>query len=972
MKKDKNRKLHGSVLLTVVFVMSILIIFLFGTLTLALAANNRAHVNYSSAQTEITARAVVDSAIKAIENSSKQGIAYADAIGSLAEGGKISVGVELAGDNVGSYGNIEDIVISHAGKKDYFIFDPSKGINVWEKGDLIKFTATVNMAGVRTQSSAYVLKFKRLDDDKDDQKGSAGFVTAGDADLKTQTSLWGGAYIGVPTIGEAEKYSYSDDYATRMQNRTFMKPEVEDILLKNSNGIIEADFYVNNNLRLENWSGFIFPKKGTGITVLGDLIFENANTVDQLDYYCHDNITWDNLSDINFKDIPFLFVDGNINGIMCVNLGNEDFPMNTFCGSINCVYKDKESIIKTNLYCMDSKANNIIDGGQNGLSLLYDWTNSVVKRVDTKDDIIKGEICTKGNLTLRNVKIDGTVRVEGNLKIQPGQNGQKVEITGDVVCSGTIEGIDNLKCNGTIYYDKGNADSVQVKNLVGYYYEHTPHTLEENPNVYVGPHGFALNDEYFTNGIPNEGVDPASLKIYYTLEYGYKQNDPDSKNHINGAADEYYEGDPELEKYLAKAEDVEPGNKGYYIETSLVPFDPGRHPGKEPGNIKPGEAKPHEQFVRIDGKAYERVPGDEKVESDSFTFSAGGSGSEYESIATYKSVYNTKDVYPRYAEREVLFGLDSSDDKSETKIVKTAQELVEGVVDLEQLTKQAKERCMPMLNAPGVPTIKNNYLELYSMVGSDKILVKNEAGTGEYKVSTGSYDLVDRGDTNPNGNSGEYINKNCILEGFTFNNGPVVFDPQGNDLYIGIKDVNFQQVDIYVDDTSGGTVYFYVMDDSSLTFEGNNCTKTYWDALNANPYLSWKSEITELGGNTYTQIESFPKGNQCPNFYVYGGEKSEMNIQAGSSISTVNIISSELTVNLKAGNGGVIKGMLYDDQDTYRFNPKSAIIGCCNANTGTSDNLLTVYHIADNGGEPPISGGTGRMWWYDTLYYSEF
>lgn len=66
MNTRKKRKLHGSVLLTVVFVMSILIVFLFGTMALALAANNRAHVNYSSAQTGITARSVAESAVSAL------------------------------------------------------------------------------------------------------------------------------------------------------------------------------------------------------------------------------------------------------------------------------------------------------------------------------------------------------------------------------------------------------------------------------------------------------------------------------------------------------------------------------------------------------------------------------------------------------------------------------------------------------------------------------------------------------------------------------------------------------------------------------------------------------------------------------------------------------------------------------------------------------------------------------------------
>ena len=65
MKTIKNRKLKGSVLLTVVSVMALLIIFLSGTLVLATAANNRAHVNYSTAQTNITARTVVNTAYNA-------------------------------------------------------------------------------------------------------------------------------------------------------------------------------------------------------------------------------------------------------------------------------------------------------------------------------------------------------------------------------------------------------------------------------------------------------------------------------------------------------------------------------------------------------------------------------------------------------------------------------------------------------------------------------------------------------------------------------------------------------------------------------------------------------------------------------------------------------------------------------------------------------------------------------------------
>ena len=68
MKLKKNRKLKGSVLLTVVSVMALLIIFMASTLTLAAAANNRAHANYSDSQAEYTARAAIEGFTQALED----------------------------------------------------------------------------------------------------------------------------------------------------------------------------------------------------------------------------------------------------------------------------------------------------------------------------------------------------------------------------------------------------------------------------------------------------------------------------------------------------------------------------------------------------------------------------------------------------------------------------------------------------------------------------------------------------------------------------------------------------------------------------------------------------------------------------------------------------------------------------------------------------------------------------------------
>lgn len=989
MKKDKNRKLRGSVLLTVVFVMSILIIFLFGTLALALAANNRAHVNYSSAQTGITARAVVDSAIKAIENNSVPGKAYSKAVGDLTAGNEIHIGAQFAGDGVGSFGEIEDVVISHAGTKEYYIND----INKWEKGDLLKFTATVNMAGVRTQASAYVLKFKQLENEGGGG-GGAGFVTTADAVFSTQTSLFGGAYLNLPEAPKAQLYSYEDDYLTRRKSRTFTNdagtdyaPGYQRVYLKNTGSVVEADFFVNNDLYVENWRGFVFPTKGKGMTILGDFMFHN-NAVSNLycNYYYNDEITHNKFNaatPIDFKDIPYLYVDGKIAGFEgngAVKLGNKDFPMNTFCGFIECTQANK-SVIETNLYCMDSNGKSIISHDSDDTKdLLYDWSSSVVNRVDTKDEIIKGEICTKGDLTLRNVQVNGTVRVEKNLTIQLGPNKQKVKVTGDVVCGGKIEGIDNLECSGTIYC---NAGGVQVKNLVGYYYEYKPATKDDS-NVYVSIAGNPLTDAYFTNGVPNDGVNPDDLTIYYTLEYGYKPEDVNSEL-VNGLLDNekfnkymietapvYYEGstDAEFINTFAKAEDVEPGQKGYYIETSLVPFDPGKHPGKDPGDVKPGEAKPNDQFVRIDGTAYERVPGAVKVEESTFTFSPGGGASTYASIDEYKTKYGTTTIYPKYAERKVLLGLDDTVDKSQTKVVMTAEEVVTKIIDPYDETLLATQAALAVLNQPTIPRINNNYNDLYTKVGLGKHLVANTAG--EYKVSTGNYELVDLGASTPNGNDGEYIAQSCILENFTFGGGPVVFYPGTGDMYVGLKNVEFDvSADIYIDDKDGGTVYFYVYDDSKLELKGNNCTRTYWNALADNSYLSYNSTITTYNGNDYTKIEDFGD-RACPRFFIYGGPNSTLKISSGSSISTVNIISSNMTADIHAGNNAVIDGLMYDNHDTEQHTPNNYILGCCNVKNGNSANTVCVAYIPSDGIKTPVIGDAGRIWWYDTLYYSEF
>ena len=66
MKTENQRKLKGSVLLTVVSVLSIMIIFMTCALAMAAAANKRSRKTYSSSQSSYTARTAIDSILAAI------------------------------------------------------------------------------------------------------------------------------------------------------------------------------------------------------------------------------------------------------------------------------------------------------------------------------------------------------------------------------------------------------------------------------------------------------------------------------------------------------------------------------------------------------------------------------------------------------------------------------------------------------------------------------------------------------------------------------------------------------------------------------------------------------------------------------------------------------------------------------------------------------------------------------------------
>lgn len=448
-KREKKRKLRGSVLLTVVCVMSLLIVFLFGTLALATAANNRAHVNYSTAQTGVTSRTVVDAAIKAMEANTTFGNAVSalkfDNSGS-ANG--FAVNVELGSElEAGRYGHIKPVSISAVGKKQFY--DSNK--NEWIDGDIIRFTSTVSMAGVDSTTSAYIVK-QPPGEGYNDSPGGAGFVTTSSASINCQTNLFGGSYINLPKLETAENF----DYTYRTENeynkwkvdktiyRQFQKNDAFQLTNANSDFTVEADLYVNNNLDFHQAPNILFPKKGTGITVWGDMIFSEATSSDRMQI-----IMPFDTSNLEFNEVPYIYVDG------CLKVTNKSiinthekhkYPLNIFCGYAEITAGDGPVEVGGDIYCMNSTKESRFECSTT--TTLYDWTGSVVnKSTASGSSGISGSIYSKGDVCLKNITV-GDVRVEGNCRV-----GSNVVINGDLVVGGKLTIDSGATITGNIYYN---------------------------------------------------------------------------------------------------------------------------------------------------------------------------------------------------------------------------------------------------------------------------------------------------------------------------------------------------------------------------------------------------------------------------------------------------------------------------------------------------------------------------------------
>lgn len=994
MNDQKKRKFKGSVLFTVVFVMSILIVLLMGTLTLAYATNSRAHVNYSSAQTGITSRLITESSIQAINGNEDYAKAVA-ALNGTTNRGPLRVKVGLSSDNsaanLGTMGHGDEshdiyAEIEYAGTKKYY--DVTDG--QWYDRDLLRFTSTVSQGGVDKTSTAYVLKhFKK--DDTGGSSGGAGFVTTAGATVKTQTSLYGGSYVNLPDwknkfsteYGTNEWSFYSglstmDETKRGFKNLNTSNYDNTSLHLTNSSGVLEADTYIFDNLAIENWSGFYFPDKGTGVTVWGDFYAKNANCLDHLQFIEGDKLKdYDsnhsnpaNFKQIKFNEIPYLYINGKIHGSSDgggakMGLGAKDtnaFPLNVFCGSID-TSNFQEFVLSADLYCMDATGTNKL-GRTDKASALYSWTASVINQTEPNiGNYTSGKVCSNSDLELANITINGDVRVNGNCTI----NGN-VTINGNLVVSGATQGTGKIDVKGIIYCDNvdesliAGADDKYIKSpsivrtdekMVG-----ETDAVAEVYNPEISLYEFTITEDYmvsYDNGVNYQanGVKGAKgeqiytnkgTTVYYSWNSSYNPIEV-IKKYKNGEIT-----DDEIGGYLEEQYfdyNLPDGKKSYRVKTIVenIVEENGAFTYDERVTGERTDAEKYLYNLSKDceyswlEKADKDGNGTGIVTDKEYTIYEKNTGAEVGAItdsgATILPVSSYgKPVYPQYAERSVLLGLDPdpSIDKKETKVVKTIKEVIEGVAN---------------------PYDYNSAADITD-ISSMYTLLKSATPLTELKTE-GDHYLID---------------ESCVLNVANVDK-PITIKPGAGNLLVVIKNLSVQAgKQIIVDDTAKGKVYFYIEENGSFTHAGNACiaTKTYSDQIDD----ASKTTIKYNSPSKTATIDLNVLGK--PRFFIFGGENSKMTLSNMNYIAG-NIISPHTEVSISGGTLNKFTEIYYDDLELGSnglTRPQGFIFGCLNAKSTDIPNTFGCIYVTDGVGGSGGGDAYDDIFWYKVLYFTEY
>lgn len=479
MINGKNRKLKGSVLLTVVSVMALLILFMTGAVTLANSMNNRAHANYSDSQAEYTAKAAIQSFTQALMEND----AVAQTVVSMDVGQTITPAVIVNDTGMGNVGYYENgewvrdrIKIEYV--KDNMAYDDAQ--KAWVPMQVIKITAT-GKVGKQEKSVSYYIERASVESKSTSIKG---FQTLGGGGHQNNGEITGALTMGLEQSGNLE-YGFKNDYTLRTDT-----------------------VFVNGHFTKTdgNYVEFHVFKPNTQYVIMGDFTVRGSNFEIKLDYPygssdASGNISLENMTQ---QSIPYLYVKGNLgsssgdtklvvtaDGVDNAHELRANAPFNIFAGTIgantNRVLPESEDptthfgnsstgawggveLNGADLYLMkelndptnlslgpDSYLNPSRDGN------LYKWSSSVLNGTASHFYSNGGSIYCNHNLHIGNkLYVEGDLVVQGNLYL-----GGELTVEGDLVVKGTIDNVSQIKNVGGRMYYNGTSTKVvyTVRNI---------------------------------------------------------------------------------------------------------------------------------------------------------------------------------------------------------------------------------------------------------------------------------------------------------------------------------------------------------------------------------------------------------------------------------------------------------------------------------------------------------------------------
>ncbi|MBP5361741.1 MAG: hypothetical protein J6Y71_01740 [Ruminococcus sp.] len=473
MKIEKNRKMKGSVLLTVVSVMALLIVFMTAALALSTSMNNRAHANYSDSQAEYTAKAAIQSFTQAIHTNE----AVAQTLLNMDIGDVVTPSVIVSDTGMGNVGYYnsdgewvrDKITIEYV--KDNMAYDGAQ--NAWVPMQVIKITAT-GKVGKQEKSVSYYIERASVETKSSSIKG---FQTLGGGGHQNNGEITGALTMGLKDGGDLE-YGFKNDYSLRT-----------DVVFVN------GDFTKTDGNSIE----FNVVKPNTQYVIMGDFTVRGSKFTINLDYpFGKSDSTTGKLTSENMtqQNIPYLYVKGNLGastgmtslivkptGVNNIHELREGAPFNIFCGTIGASTSrtlptsddpstsfsnaDRGSwggvdINGADLYLLNSLDDESV-GHDSYLdpaneSNLYKWSDSVLNGTASKFYSEGGSIYCNHNLHIgKKLTVRGNLIVQGNLEVNEG-----LVVEGDLAVKGDITGMDKITVNGNWYYSGGGGAPTSV------------------------------------------------------------------------------------------------------------------------------------------------------------------------------------------------------------------------------------------------------------------------------------------------------------------------------------------------------------------------------------------------------------------------------------------------------------------------------------------------------------------------------